>query len=136
MALVLGSWRAAIGRSKRRSHDPDARSVCLLRPEVGYCFRVIRATWAPVAASHSRAMPSAEAVTTHPLSGEKAPHDLWAIVLMHYREVVQSRKPLFAPVSVSNERWYTKVSRLLLPLSTDGVTIDRVMAADDQRVFT
>jgi PAS domain S-box-containing protein len=67
---------------------------------------------------------------------EVAPRDLWAIVLMHYREVVKTRKPLFAPVSVSNGQWYTEVSRLLLPLSTNGVTVDRVMAADYQRSFT
>lgn len=72
----------------------------------------------------------------HDLTGrfldELTPHDLWSVVLLHYREVVKTRKPLFAPVSVTNGRWYTEVSRLLLPLSGNG-EVNFIMGADYRR---
>jgi hypothetical protein len=39
---------------------------------------------------------------------------------MHYREVVRTRRPLFAPVSIANGRRYDEVSTLLLPLANDN----------------
>jgi hypothetical protein len=44
---------------------------------------------------------------------ELTPDDLWLVVILHYQEVVRTRQPLFAPISVTNGRWYTEVSRLL-----------------------
>ena len=43
-----------------------------------------------------------------------------------------TRQPLFAPISVSNGRWYTEVSRLLLPLSANS-HVNFIMAADYKR---
>ncbi len=63
---------------------------------------------------------------------ELTPHDLWSVVLLHYREVVNTKRPLFAPVSVTNGRWYTEVSRLLLPLSGNG-EVNFIMGADYRR---
>jgi len=63
---------------------------------------------------------------------ELTPHDLWSVVLQHYREVVKTKKPLFAPVSVTNGRWYTEVSRLLLPLSGNG-EVNFIMGAEYRR---
>jgi hypothetical protein len=48
--------------------------------------------------------------------------------------VVKTRQPLYAPISVSNGRWYTEVSRLLLPLSSNG-NVNFVMGAEYQRKF-
>ena len=61
------------------------------------------------------------------------PTDLWKVVLQHYREVVRTRQPLFAPISVSNGNWYTEVSRLLLPLSNEGETVSFILGADYSR---
>lgn len=61
---------------------------------------------------------------------ELTPADLWSVVIMHYREVVRTKQPLFAPVSVANGRWYNEVSRLLLPLSSGGDSVAFVMGAD------
>jgi PAS domain S-box-containing protein len=62
------------------------------------------------------------------------PKDLWSIVVTHYREVVRTRQPLFAPVSIANGRWHNEVSRLLLPLDDDkGDAVAFVMAADYPR---
>jgi PAS domain S-box-containing protein len=61
------------------------------------------------------------------------PKDLWSVVILHYREVVRTRKPLFAPISISNGRWYSEVSRLLLPLSDGGDVVSFVMGADYAR---
>jgi hypothetical protein len=73
----------------------------------------------------------------HDLTGalldELTPSDIWTVVIQHYREVVQSRQPLFCPISVSNGRWYTEVSRLLLPLSNDGLTVSFIFGADYSR---
>ena len=66
---------------------------------------------------------------------ELTPRDLWSVVVEHYRAVVKSGRPLFAPVSVSNGRWYTEVSRLLLPLSGNG-SVNFVMGADYRRELT
>jgi hypothetical protein len=63
-----------------------------------------------------------------------APKDLWSVVIMHYREVVRTRQPLFAPISIANGRWYNEVSRLLLPLADDGGAVAFVMAADYPRL--
>lgn len=63
---------------------------------------------------------------------ELTPHDLWSVVILHYREVVKTRKPLFCPLSVTNGRWYTEVSRLLLPLSGNG-EVNFIMGADYRR---
>jgi len=63
---------------------------------------------------------------------ELTPRDLWAVVIEHYRDAIRTGEPLFAPISVSNGRWYTEVSRLLLPLSGDG-QVNLVMAADYRR---
>lgn len=64
------------------------------------------------------------------------PRDLWSVIVLHYREVVRSQQPLFAPISVANGRWYTEVSRLLLPLAdeNDVNTVTAVMGIDYKRV--
>jgi len=64
---------------------------------------------------------------------ELTPADLWSVILLHYRAVVSTRKTLYAPVSISNGRWYTEVSRMLFPLSDDGDTVNFVMGADYTR---
>jgi hypothetical protein len=63
-----------------------------------------------------------------------APKDLWSVVVMHYREVVRTRQPLFAPISIANGRWYNEVSRLLLPLADSGEAVAYVMGADYPRL--
>jgi hypothetical protein len=52
---------------------------------------------------------------------------------MHYREVVRTRQPLFAPISIANGRWCTEVTRLLLPLGDGGDAVAFVMGADYAR---
>ena len=65
---------------------------------------------------------------------ELTPHDLWTVVTEHYRAVVRTGEPLFAPISVSNGRWYNEVSRLLLPLSGND-QVHFVMGADYKRIL-
>jgi PAS domain S-box-containing protein len=67
---------------------------------------------------------------------ELTPKDLWSGVIQHYKEVVRTRQPLFAPISIANGRWYNEVSRLLLPLAGDGDgdAVSFVMAVDYQRL--
>jgi PAS domain len=63
---------------------------------------------------------------------ELTPRDLWSVITLHYQEVVRTRLPLFAPISLANGRWYSEVSRLLLPLATegDGDRVAFIMGAD------
>jgi PAS domain S-box-containing protein len=60
----------------------------------------------------------------HDLTGhfldELPPRDLWSVIILHYELVVKTLQPLFAPISIANGRWYTEVSRLLLPLAAEG----------------
>ena len=65
---------------------------------------------------------------------ELTPSDIWKVVIQHYREVLKSKQPLFAPISVSNGNWYTEVSRILLPLSNDGETVNFILGADYSRI--
>jgi PAS domain S-box-containing protein len=58
------------------------------------------------------------------------PKDLWSVIILHYHEVVGTREPVFAPISIANGHWYTEVSRLLLPLATEDDTVGFVMGAD------
>jgi PAS domain S-box-containing protein len=67
---------------------------------------------------------------------ELAPRDLWAVIILHYHEVVGTREPLFAPISIANGRWYNEVSRLLLPLAIESGTVGFVMGADFVRSGT
>jgi len=68
------------------------------------------------------------------------PKDLWLGVKQHYKEVVRTHQPVFAPISISNGRWYNEVSRLLLPLAGDidvdgdGDAAAFVMAVDYPRL--
>jgi len=71
---------------------------------------------------------------TGSLLADLTPSDIWKVVLQHYREVVRSKQPLFAPISVSNGNWYTEVSRLLLPLSNDGENVSFILGADYSRI--
>jgi PAS domain S-box-containing protein len=64
---------------------------------------------------------------------ELSPADLWSVVILHYQMVVRTRQPLFAPISICNGRWYSEVSRLLLPLSTDDCPVAFIMGADYSR---
>ncbi len=68
---------------------------------------------------------------------ELTPRDLWSLMILHYQEVVRTQQPLFAPVSIANGRWYSEVSRLLLPLAVDGNSnrVAFVMGADYGRSF-
>jgi hypothetical protein len=71
---------------------------------------------------------------TGALLDELTPSDIWKVVRQHYLEVVRTKQPLFAPISVSNGVWYTEVSRLLLPLSNDHENVSFVLGADYSRV--
>lgn len=66
---------------------------------------------------------------------ELTPRDLWSVILLHYQEVAKTQQPLFAPISVANGRWYSEVSRLLLPLATEGASdiVAFIMGADYTR---
>lgn len=64
---------------------------------------------------------------------ELTPRDLWSVILEHYRDVVKTGEPLFAPISVCNGRWYNEVSRLLLPLSGTNDKVNFIMGADYRR---
>lgn len=64
---------------------------------------------------------------------ELPPSDIWNVVLQHYRAVVETKAPLFCPISVSNGSWYTEVSRMLLPLSNDGESVAFILGADYSR---
>lgn len=67
---------------------------------------------------------------------ELTPRDLWSVTVRHYQEVVKTQQPLFAPISLANGRWYTEVSRLLLPLAAenDVNTVAAIMGVDYKRV--
>jgi PAS domain S-box-containing protein len=70
---------------------------------------------------------------THCYLDELSPADLWSVIILHYQMVVQTRQPLFAPISISNGRWYSEVSRLLVPLSSDDCPVAFIMGADYSR---
>lgn len=66
---------------------------------------------------------------------ELSPRDLWSVIVLHYQEATKTLQPLFAPISVANGRWYTEVSRLLLPLAdeSDVNTATSIMGIDYKR---
>ena len=66
---------------------------------------------------------------------ELTPRDLWSVIIRHYEEVAKKLQPLFAPISIANGRWYSEVSRLLLPFAsrTDANKVGFIMAADYAR---
>jgi PAS domain S-box-containing protein len=68
---------------------------------------------------------------------ELTPRDLWSVIIRHYQDVVRTLQPLFAPISIANGRWYSEVSRLLLPLAANGggEKVAFIMAADYGRTF-
>jgi PAS domain S-box-containing protein len=70
---------------------------------------------------------------THAYLDELSPADLWSVIILHYQTVVKTRQPLFAPISICNGRWYSEVSRLLMPLSSDDCPVAFIMGADYSR---
>ncbi len=64
---------------------------------------------------------------------ELSPANLWSVVILHYEVVVRTRLPLFAPISISNGRWYSEVSRLLMPLSSGDRSVTFIVGADYSR---
>jgi hypothetical protein len=70
---------------------------------------------------------------THCYLDQLSPADLWSVIILHYQMVAQTRQPLFAPISICNGRWYSEVSRLLLPLSSDDSPVAFIMGADYPR---
>jgi len=68
---------------------------------------------------------------------ELTPRDLWSVIILHYQEVARTLQPLFAPISIANGRWYSEVSRLLLPLAAEGDANKPafIMAADYGRSY-
>jgi PAS domain S-box-containing protein len=70
---------------------------------------------------------------THAYLDELSPADLWSVIILHYQMVVKTRQPLFAPISICNGRWYSEVSRLLMPLSSDDCPVAFIMGADYSR---
>jgi PAS domain S-box-containing protein len=68
---------------------------------------------------------------------EMAPRDLWSVIILHYQNVVRTARPLFAPISISNGRWYSEVSRLLLPLASEDESgaVALIMGADYTRLL-
>jgi PAS domain S-box-containing protein len=70
---------------------------------------------------------------THCYLDELSPADLWSVIILHYQMVVQTQQPLFAPISICNGRWYSEVSRLLMPLSSDDCPVAFIMGADYSR---
>jgi PAS domain S-box-containing protein len=66
---------------------------------------------------------------------ELTPRDLWSVIIRHYEEVAKKLEPVFAPISIANGRWYSEVSRLLLPFAsrTDANKVGFIMAADYAR---
>ena len=97
-------------------------SVAVVMPEERFQFRLSGTALAQV---YGRDL-------TGSFLDELTPQDLWSVIIQHYREVVRTRQPLYAPFSVSNGRWYTEVSRLLLPLSGNG-EVTFIMGADYRR---
>jgi PAS domain S-box-containing protein len=61
---------------------------------------------------------------------ELTPKDLWGVIALHYHEVIGTREPLFAPISIANGRWYNEVSRLLLPLASGNGAVGFILGAD------
>jgi hypothetical protein len=64
---------------------------------------------------------------------ELSPANLWSVVILHYEMVVRTREPLFAPISISNGRWYSEVSRLLMPFSSEDGAVTFIVGADYSR---
>ena len=64
---------------------------------------------------------------------ELSPANLWSVVILHYEAVARTRQPLFAPISISNGRWYSEVSRLLMPFSSDDCAVAFIVGADYSR---
>lgn len=129
---LLELWREVCGtRALPNRQDFDLRimrrwashvSVALVTPEDRFQFRLFGSSLSDV---YGRDL-------TGCFLDELTPNDLWSVVIMHYREVAETRQPLFAPISVSNGRWYTEVSRLLLPL-TSNHGVNFIMGADYKR---
>lgn len=108
------------------SHWATHLSVATVMPEGRFQFRLFGSELARVYGQD----------LTGRFLDELTPRDLWSVIVLHYQEVVRTRQPLFAPISVANGRWYTEVSRLLLPLAaeSDADTATAIMGVDYKRV--
>jgi hypothetical protein len=60
------------------------------------------------------------------------PPQFGALVHAHYTQCVRKRRPLLHKVEIDSARRIHSYARLLLPLSSDGETIDMLMTVDGQ----
>jgi hypothetical protein len=60
------------------------------------------------------------------------PPQFGALVHEHYAQCVRERRPLLHKVEIDSVRRIHSYARLLLPLSSDGETVDMLMTVDSQ----
>lgn len=63
-----------------------------------------------------------------PLDLKPAPYG--ALIDSHYRQAVQRRRPLAHVITLRTNKKTCAYARIILPLSTDGATIDKLMILD------
>lgn len=67
---------------------------------------------------------------TGKLAHELQPPEFGAIIHRHYAEAVQRRAPLLHLVELTVNYLTTSYARIILPLASDGVTVDRLMTCE------
>lgn len=117
--------RSAIDPSDFVSALPRVKLVDVLRaPDGALDFRF------RLAGTHIGSILGAELTRLRPL--DLQPPQFGALVHEHYTQCVRERRPLLHKVDIDSVRRVHSYARLLLPLSSDGETVDMLMTVDSQ----
>jgi hypothetical protein len=117
--------RSAIEPGDFVSALPRVKLVDVLRApdgKVDFRFRL--------AGTHIGSILGTELTRLRPL--DLQPPQFGALVHAHYTQCVQERRPLLHKVDVDSVRRIHSYARLLLPLSSDGETVDMLMTVDSR----
>lgn len=136
LVALLGYWdskrggrfappRSAIDPTEIVSALPRVKLVDVLRgPDGALDFRF------RLAGTEIGSILGTELTRLRPL--DLQPPQFGALVHEHYAQCVRERRPLLHRVDIDSVRRVHSYARLLLPLSSDGETIDMLMTVDSQ----
>src|SRR5688572_9060868 len=67
---------------------------------------------------------------TGKLARELDPPEFGAMIHRHYAEVIERRVPILHLIELTVDYLATSYARIILPLSSDGIVIDRLMTCE------
>jgi hypothetical protein len=128
---ILAYWRAKKGdRTFPSRADIDPLEFTRELPRV----MMAEVSYEPLEFRYRVAGTGLFAMHGHELTGKLAreldPPEFGALIQQHYAEVIERRVPILHVIELTLNYLVTSYARIILPLSSDGTVIDRLMTCE------